>query len=549
MAPAIAPAQTDSLLGIGAPAPQSAQSAPPAPTGVSSAASAAPAQAPQVIDYSANAASDVFGANLFTGAFSRQSATQFNPDYAVAVGDSIQLRLWGGYNFDSALTVDPQGNIFVPNIGPVRVLGVRNQALQEVVESAVRKVFRANVASYASLASAQPVRVFVGGFVKRPGLYGGTSMDSLLFYLDQAGGIDPERGTFLDIEVKRGGSTRARVDLYDFLLHGRIQVLQLADGDVIFVGARQSTVSVVGLAENARRFEFRGADISAADLVRVGKPRGAVTHARITRNTGTLTQSEYHAIGDLGAVRLRNGDVMEFTADKKPGTITVRVQGEHLSDAQEYVLPYGARYRDVMRNIRFSERSDKESVQLFRQSVRERQKQMLNTALQSLAASVLTARSGTGEEAQLRTAEANLILRWVDRAKDTQPSGQVLLAGANGRDDLLLENGDVINVPSLDGLVLVSGEVLFPNAIAFEQNTKVDDLIRRAGGYTQNADNSRIVVAHRDGSFDLGEDAAVHAGDQVLILPKVDVKSRAFWKDIVQIMFQIAVTTKVVLGL
>ncbi len=65
-----------------------------------------------------------------------------------------------------------------------------------MVESFVRKVFRANVYSYASLAAAQPVRVFVSGYVHRPGLYNGTSMDSLLHYLDQAGGIDPERGSF-----------------------------------------------------------------------------------------------------------------------------------------------------------------------------------------------------------------------------------------------------------------------------------------------------------------------------------------------------------------
>ena len=95
-------------------------------------------------------------------------------------------------------------------------------------ESAVAQVYRANVYSYASLAAAQPVRIFVSGFVNRPGLYNGTSMDSLLHYLDQAGGIDVDRGSFLAVQVKRGNTVRAEVSLYDFLLDGRMPLVQLA---------------------------------------------------------------------------------------------------------------------------------------------------------------------------------------------------------------------------------------------------------------------------------------------------------------------------------
>src|SRR3546814_12010898 len=116
--------------------------------------------------------------------------------------------------------VDPQGNIFLPNVGPIHLLGVRNKELQKVVDGAVSRVFRSNVFSYASLASAQPVRVFVGGFVHRPGAYAGTSMDSLLHYIDQAGGIDPDRGPFLELEVKLGSTVRPTPHNHVFLLLG-----------------------------------------------------------------------------------------------------------------------------------------------------------------------------------------------------------------------------------------------------------------------------------------------------------------------------------------
>ena len=429
----------------------------------------------------ANLKSQVFGAHLFTGAFARQGPTQFNPDYLVAIGDSIRLRLWGSATFDDVLMVDPQGNIFIPTVGPVKVLGVRNQDLQNTIEKAARRAFRANVYSYASLAEAQPVRVYVGGFVSRPGLYNGTSMDSLLHYLDQAGGIDLERGSFLNVQVKRGVLVRTNMSLYDFLLDGRIPQVQLADGDIIFVSPRQKTVTVSGLAENAKRFEFTGAELNGADLIKLAKPFPLATHVRVTRNTGTIKNLEYHPLDQAGSLRLINGDEAAFTADKRQGTITVRVEGEHQSP-QEYQLQYGTRIGELLKRIEFSERSDVANLQLFRLSVKDRQKLILQTSLKSLEAAALTARSGTNEESQLRTNEANLILQWVERAKDIEPSGQVLIAQANQRDELLLENGDTIRVPIKDGLVLVGGEVLFPNTIAFESGLSVEDYLQRAGG-------------------------------------------------------------------
>ena len=511
-------------------------------------------QAPQTADYTANLNSDVFGANLFTGNFARAGATQFNPDYLVTVGDRIHLRLWGGFTFDSVAAVDPQGNIFLPQVGPIKVLGIANKNLQQQVEAAVRRVFRANVYSYASLAAAQPVRIFVGGNVMRPGLYNGTSMDSLLNYLDQAGGIDPERGSFLTVQVKRGSSVRATFNLYDFLLKGQLPLLQLNDGDVIFVPPIANRVRVSGLVNNAKRFEFAQGSETVAQLMQLAKPQAQATHVRIARNTGTVKNTEYYPLQEADALVLQNGDELEFTADKKPGTITVRVEGEHMNP-QEYVLPYGTRLGSLMQNIQTSTDAEPESIQLFRQSVKDRQKEMLATSLRSLETALLTARSGSTDEARLRQEEANLTLQWVERAKKVEPTGQVQIAQAAQRDNMLLENGDVIRIPRKDGLVLVSGEVLFPNAVAYDGSLSLKDYIDRAGGFTQTADGARVVVAHRDGAFEqvdpskLFANTRIKAGDQVLVLPKVDEKKRQFWKDMTQIMYQIAISAKVVLGL
>ncbi len=506
---------------------------------------------PPLFDYRVNLQSLAFGARLFTGAFARAGAGQFNPDYVIGVGDKLVVRLWGAFNFNQVQTVDPQGNIFLPSIGPIAVLGVRNQDLQQVVKQAAARTFRSNVSSYASLAAAQPVRVFVSGFVRRPGLYDGTSMDSLLHYLDLAGGIDTDRGSFIQVQVKRGEQVRARVNLYEFLFRGVTPLINLSDGDVVFVGPRQNTVKVTGLAENANIFEFpAGVRTTSKDLILMARPLASATNMRIVRNTGAVRNVEYYALENAATVDLTNGDEVEFTADKKPGTITVRIEGEHESP-EGYVLPYGARLGDLLKQIRFSERSDTQNIQLFRLNVKARQKEALTTSLRALEGAALNARSGTSEEARLRAQEADQVLKWIDRAKQVEPVGQVVLAAGEARDELSLENGDVLRVPRRDGLVLISGEVVFPNAFSFSRGLSIDDYVARTGGYTQSRGAKRIVIAHQSGAFDevKTSDRSVVAGDSILVLPKADPKSRQWFKDMTEILYRIAISAGVVLRL
>jgi protein involved in polysaccharide export with SLBB domain len=512
---------------------------------------------PQTEDHMANDKSNVFGANLFTGAFIREGVARFNPDYLIQIGDSISVRLWGAYAFDSLIQVDQKGNIFIPEFGPVKVLGVRNQDIQKSVESAVRSVYRNNVSVYASLAAAQPVRIYVGGNVNRPGLYDGTSLDSVLNFIDRAGGIDTERGSFLNIQIKRNEQIRTTVNLYDFLLKGLMPQVQLTDGDVIFVTPRAKTVTVTGLAENAKRFEFNQSSINIQEVAAMAKPMASATHVRVVRNTGTTLNVEYFALNETANIDVQNGDELEFTADKRQGTITVRLEGEHLG-FHEYVLPYGATFGDISKHLQLLPSADIFNIQLFRKSVKERQKQMLETALKNLEASVLTARSSTNEESRLRKDEAELMLLWAEKAKQIEPSGQVIIAQAETRDNLLLENGDIIRIPKQDGLVLVSGEVNFPNTIVYEPKLAVNDYINKSGGYSQSADTSKIIIAHRDGSYQQLSNAgwlsgaakqdAIKQGDEILVLPKVQTKNIEVTRAISQIMFQIAVVARVIFG-
>jgi protein involved in polysaccharide export with SLBB domain len=490
----------------------------------------------------------MFGSQIFTGRFGAEPFAGFNPDHQIASGDRVSVRMWGAFTFEATQPVDAQGNIFVPNVGPIAVRGVRNADLNRIVEASVKRTFRSNVGVYATLEAAQPVKVYVTGFVRAPGLYGGLSSNSVLYYLDRAGGIDPDRGSYLQVEVRRAGQVRATVNLYRFLLEGQIDPLQLQDGDTIVALPRKYVVQVGGEVLNPYVFEFERTNVSGTELLAVARPRPGATHLSVVRSVGAQRRSEYHALADAGQVTIQDGDEVTVTSDKYPGTLFVRIDGAHLGE-RTLVLPYGAKLKDAIGLLRPAPQARIEALQLYRRSVAVRQKELLDASLRSLETYALTARSATSEEAALRGREAQQILEFIERARAVQPRGQVILAQGTDNGEMLLEDGDVIRLPERSQLVQVSGEVLFPNALAFDGRADAEAYVARAGGYTQGADRAKLLVVRQDGSVDEARKVALQPGDEIMVLPKIQTKSIEITRGITQIIYQIAVAAKVLLDL
>lgn len=489
----------------------------------------------------------VFGSQIFTGRFGAAPFTGFNPDYQIAVGDRINVRMWGAFNFESTQQVDAQGNVFVPNIGPVKVVGVRNADLNSQFAAQVKRVFRANVGIYATLAAAQPVKIYVTGFVRAPGLYGGLSSDSVLYYLDQAGGIDPDRGSYLEVHVLREGRLRAKFNLYRFLLDGQIEHLQLQDGDTVIAFPRKYTVQVSGEVLNPYIFEFSNEKVLASEVLAMARPKPGATHLSIVRKVGLEKRSEYYALNELAQVTIENGDEVTVTSDKYPGTLLVRVEGAHLGP-RTLVLPYGAHLRDALAQLKPAAQANVGAVQLYRRSVAMRQKELLEASLRGLETYALTSRSSTSEEAALRSRESEQILKFIERARTVQPKGQVLLARREGAGDTLLEDGDIVRVPEQSNLILVSGEVILPNAVVYNPSAGVEDYIRQSGGYTQKANEARLLVLRQDGSV-VENTRRLEPGDEIMVLPKIESKSIEITRGITQILYQIAIAAKVALDI
>lgn len=494
----------------------------------------------------------VFGNWLFRGEFARESFNGFNPDYRIAIGDRLQVQLWGGVEFDQPLTVDHQGNIFLPKVGPIKVAGVRNEQLNDTLLGAITTVYQKNVSVYATLDVSQPVKIFVTGFVKQPGLFAGQSGDSILYFLDKAGGISPERGSYLDVALKRNGQTLRHYNLYQFLVNGTLLPTQLRDGDIIVVAPLRYQTTVRGKVANANKFELSKPHVTLAELMQMARPDPDATHIRVSRNQGEDIRMDYYPINDqqLNSKMVSSGDTVEVIADKRYASIAVRVEGEHDS-AQEYVLKYGARLGDILNGLKLTQDADLSAIQLYRESVKVRQKEMLQSSLKALEASILTARSSSEGEAKLRNSEAQLLMQWVERAKDIQPNGQVVLANGTNMEDVRLEPGDVIRIPRQTNLIMVHGDVMFPNAILMDSKRTVADYINLAGGFTQKASNSRILLLHRDGTFsqieksDLdNKEIAIKPGDEIFVLPQVDTKSLQITKDITEVLYQIAISAR-----
>ena len=492
--------------------------------------------------------SRMFGAQLFRGAFANTSGSNFNSSYIINAGDNIQLRMWGAYQFASTMTVDPQGNIFIPNVGPVHVAGVRNGNLQNVVKSAVSRIYRANVGVYASLQEALPVRVFVTGFVNQPGYYSGVAADSVLSYLDRAGGVDPNRGSYIDIQIRRHGQLVQQVNLYKFLLAGQLEPFSFQDGDVITVAPQKKTFSIEGEVQNPYIFEFDVDNLTVGDILDIANPTANATNISVTRGVDRALRSEYYTIDAAKNLKVNNGDKFVVTSDRYAATIGVQIKGAHVGNGV-VVLPQGSTLKDVVKQIRPSSTANLYALKIYRQSVAEQQQRNINTSLDRLQEMALANQSVTKDEAALRQIDAQLIERFITKARQIKPTGMVVVLPDSWQ-DVILQQGDIIEVPEQTSVVTVNGEVRFQNALTYNPNMTVGQYVAKSGGFNTNANKKEIIVIRPNGeNIIVNSDYRVQQGDQVMVLPEVRTKKVEITRSISQILYQIAIATSVIIGL
>lgn len=491
-----------------------------------------------------------FASNLFEGRFASTFSDTASNDYVLAPGDRIVIRVWGVRAYDDVLVVDQQGNIFIPEVGPVHVGGLTNSQLLSTVRGAISRVYTNNVQVYVNLQSAQPVAVYVTGFVNHPGRYAGGSVDSVLSFVDRAGGIDPARGSYRHIEIIRGGKSIAKLDLYLFALQGKVPQLRLKNGDVILVKEKGVSVSAYGLLREEAQYEFsKPAAAKGSGLIELASPLKNVSHVSVTGTRNKAPFNKYFTVEAFKDFKLADGDIVEFVADKPGETIMATVTGA-ITGASRYPVKKTVKLRDLLRQVEVEpELAATDAVYLRRKSVARDQKAVIQDSLHRLEKAALTATSATPEEATVRVEEAKLIQDFVKRASLLEPDGVIVVSRGGQVNDIWLEDGDEIVIPQKSNVVQVTGEVVMPKSIAFEEGMSLDDYLSAAGGVSDRGDEKHILVAKQNGEVGLAEHLGISAGDRILVLPKVDVKSMLLAKDLMTIVYQIAVATKVAVDL
>ena len=219
-----------------------------------------------------------FGSDLVTGLAASGDAAEYNPaippDYLLRAGDELVVTLWGSVDADLHLLVDRSGRITIPRVGPVLVSGMRYSDLPDVISRRVALVFK-NFQLSVSLGQLRGVRVFVTGFVDRPGPVVVSSLSTMVQALLRAGG-PAAAGSFRDIQLRRGNTAITNFDLYDLLLKGDRTADQLVQADdVIHVGPVGSQVAMIGSVNRPAIFEIRNTE-TVADLLRMAGGYSAV---------------------------------------------------------------------------------------------------------------------------------------------------------------------------------------------------------------------------------------------------------------------------------
>lgn len=490
-----------------------------------------------------------FGSNLFNGGFSNDREDGLNPQYIISTGDRISIRIWGAKGFNDDVTVDHQGNIFIPEIGPVPVKGVSNRNLNKRVTKAVHTKYKENVRVYTSLNGSQPVAVFVTGYVHNPGRFAGIPSNSALHFLDRAGGIDPMRGSYRHINIIRDGETLESIDLYDFIVDGKMPSVQFTDGDTIVVGARSGIVSASGDVTNPAIFEIGDGGLSGTSLASAALLDANVTHVGVSGIRAGEPFSIYVPIDEFLLMDLNNGDEISFRSDLHDKVIVVDIEGAHFGPSRYAVKP-NTRLTELLNHIEVDpELSDAFSVSIKRKTIATRQKAALEESLQRLESRYLTASSQTDRESAIRANEAKLIGEFVQRARKIKPNGRLVVTDRGKVADIMLQAGDTITIPSRSDSILLSGEVLVSQAMLHSESMTARDYIEKSGGFTQQADTKRIVLVHANGEVTTGTNPEVRAGDEIIILPKVPVKNLQLASSIVDILYKIAIAASVAVKL
>ena len=417
---------------------------------------------PLTVDSLETMGKKVFGRDIFNNkslTFEPQMNIATPQNYVLGPGDQLIIDVYGASQESMTLTVSPDGDITVPDFGPVHVSGMTVVAAQSRLRSKLGSYYESSNIK-ASLGQTRTIMVNVMGEVKTPGTYTLSAFATVFHALYMAGGVS-NIGTLRNINVYRQGKLISTVDIYEFILNGRLAGnIRLIDNDVVQVGTYDCIVDITGHVKRPMAYEMRKNESLSTLLKYSGGFAGDAYRKslRVLRKSGRMKS-------------VHNVEEFEL-ADFKVADCDYVIVDSIIDRFENMVEVKGAVFRPGM--YRLDEKIS---------SVR----------------TLIENADGLTEEAMISRA----VMRRMKANRTQEVIAVDLESIMNGSvPDIPLENEDVLFIPTLAEhqnlrTLTIDGEVIFPGTYEFATGMTIEDLILQAGGLTDAASTVKIDVSRR----------------------------------------------------
>ena len=411
---------------------------------------------------------DIFNNKNLTFESSMNLATPQN--YRLGPGDVVNVDIWGASQESISETISPDGTITIEGVGVISLGGMSVKQAKSRLKSVLGPRYQ-NSSIDLTLGQTRTITISVIGEVMMPGTYTMSAFATVYNALYMAGGPN-EIGTLRNVQVYRDGRLLSKVDVYDFLLNGKLTGdVRLQDNDIITVSPYEALVNITGKVKRPMFYEMKKTE-SAATLLRYagGFTGDAYTKAiRVNRKAG-----HQYSVFSVGEFDLNDFKLMDEDSVSIDST---------LNRYQNMVEVKGAVFRPGMYHVGGNICTVKALIE---------------------AADGLTENAISNHAVMHRMqADRTLKMQSIDI--------KGILEGTVP--DVELKNEDVLYIASredekLDQTITIHGEVNYPGVYRFASNETVEDLVLQAGGLTNAASLAKVDVARR-----IIDPDAIEAGD------------------------------------
>lgn len=426
-----------------------------------------------------------FGFDLFEGVpstFAPATDVPVPAEYVVGPGDVFEVQLIGSTKGRYSLVVGRDGQINFPELGPIAVSGMTFDDARALITERVNEQLIGTQASV-QMGELRSIRVFVLGDANQPGSYTVSGLSTITNALFVSGGAKLI-GSLRNIELKRGGRTVSRLDLYDLLLKGDTSKdFRLMPGDVIFIPPVGTLVGISGEVRRPAIYELRG-ETTAADLIQLAGGLTAEADPSLASMERVDEQRQRVVVSvDLTAAngtRLRNGDILRVPAVRALVQDGITVNG-HVQRPGEFHYRKGMRISDAIPSLdELKQNADQHYVLIRREVPPSRKVEFISADL----AKALEQRGSTYDVSLAPRDQIYIFDRETGRDRLLEP--------------LLREAKLQATLEEPTREVSIGGRVNVPGQYPLERNMRVSDLVRAGGSLNEAAYGGKAELTRYD---------------------------------------------------